>query len=333
MTRLKKFIITYWKYLVVGITIGLVVGLVIWVTFINSNQEELVRVENKPLPTPFWDNDNDFTWEMPQETTIIKDEKVYVYSILQYKEDIFNIVKEMDPDIQQTPELDIGMFWESDNSVITYNRNTGILVFQFKSKTNLGLITEATDVLSLIEKVFGYKVSQENIVVEDLPEGGVSYKGKYTIEDIPFGSIYLGTYSYVIEVTAQGNITKLSIFLYNPTSVNFYSSYSALNRSEITKTKSFMINNLSWSKNYQTKPSYLRVSTKLNTLEVKKITMAYVFKDFSHGYIFPIYFVEGNAIYEDWEKTMYRANTQLYMLATDPKYVVENKELQLANPD
>lgn len=334
MKKLKKFIKTYWKYLVVGIIVGLIIGLFIWLAFVNSKKDkESVRAENKQLPTPFWDNRNDFTWKIPQETVLLDGKKVHVYSVLQYKENILDVVRKIDSDIQQVSESDTGMFLKSDNSTITYNKNTGILVSQFESKSNLGLITDTTHVSSLLEKVFGYKVSQENMIMEKLPKGGVSYKGKYTIEDTAFGSLYLETYAYIIEVSAQGDITKLSIFLYNPASVNFYSSYSPLDRTEITTTKRFITKNISWSKNILNKESYLRVSLKLNTLDVKKITTAYVFKDFSYGYIFPIYFFEGDAVYQDWEDTTYRADTQLYMLAIDPKYVVENEKLQLAEPD
>jgi hypothetical protein len=332
---MKKFLKTYKKYILIGLGIGLVIGLLIWILVVNFNKNQKVELaENKPLPTPFQDNLNSFNWSLPRNSYLLSEnQKVKVFTILPYKEDILNIVKKLDEQAEEVSSSDLAIFWKSSNSMITYNKDTGVLIYKVLNQLNSHPINNLEDVISFVEKLVGYKATKDKIITKKLSDGGLSYRGKYNLEDFSFGSIYLESYSFIINVSSEGNITEFSVFLYNPSSVNFYSLYSPIDSRQIVSTKKFIIKNLTWDKKYASKGSHLRVSVKLNTFDAKQLSSSYTFQDFTYGYIFPIYIVDGNAVYEDWEKTTYITETQLYILAIDGQYITKNTNFLTPPPD
>ena len=61
--------------------------------------------------------------------------------------------------------------------MITYNKDTGVLIYKVLDQLNSHPINNLEDVISFVEKLVGYKATKDKIITKKLSDGGLSYRG------------------------------------------------------------------------------------------------------------------------------------------------------------
>ncbi|MHC1716502.1 MAG: hypothetical protein AB9915_01220 [Candidatus Dojkabacteria bacterium] len=326
--NIKNFLKTYKWYLVGGMLIGLLLGVIAWFLISRNKEEKLADNSNKEILSPFSENKQYTSLSLPENKDLFNTELLKVYSLTDRKSDLGTVVNKLNPNFKELFSSEYAITWKDGDDMLAYNYNTGIMNLNSKKGLNIDFkISSKQDVNNFLSEYIGY-LGEEDIEVVDNKGGTYTYNGKFLLNGYAFGSVNLNMHSFEIEVSSLNKITEFSILLFDEGKVSEYSKYTPILESEIINNEKILIKYVSFDEKYYKKSPYLQASAKIESITPSKIQKTFLFKDFDYGYIFPAYVVYGEARLKDSQDTKYVAVVELYMCAIDPKYVKENTSLE-----
>lgn len=321
--KIKEFIIKYKLYIIVGIIVITLIGVLIFIFSKGKSPTVEPPVQNKNIISPFVKDLSLVNYSIPDNKNFFTENTVSVYNILPYKDEIPALVYKFDSNIQRKYSSDSIESWISSNKTIVYYTSTGIFSIFTKDGIRQSLtIGNKEDLLGFLKTYFDYtNIKPESIVVSENTNGGYIYKGKYTMGENEFGSMNLDSYAFVVKTSANKSITELSILLYNPNSLSLYSEYSPMTEEELLKDQRVYIKRISIGESYENLNRYVKGSLSLSRLDIRNMTKGYIFSNFTHGYVYPAYILSADARYTDSKKGTHVADVLMFFMAINPKYV------------
>jgi len=326
--RIKEFIQKYRKYILTGLVLIILIG--VFVLILTQKQPETVSIQrDKKIVSPFMENTKLPNFTLPAKKDLFTEEFLSVYSILPYKRPLAELVHKFDNKAESRYPSEIVDFWMSKSNTFIYYKKTGI----FKVSSPYGLptpflIAGREDINLFITRYFELTdIDTDNILVEKNSFGGYTYKGKYLINGKTFGSAYLESYAFIIQTDKDSHITNLSILLYNKDSISVYSQYSLLSELELLSNKRVYIDRLTISENYNNLDRYIKGTIRLDSLDVREMQKAYVFTDFTGGFVYPVYIFMADARYKDFHNEVYAADIIMYIMATEQKNISSREDI------
>ncbi len=321
--EIKRFIKKYKKYIVIVLTVVALIVIFIFLLGRKKEPKEVLVPMNKEIVSPFMEYTGLPSFALPKKKALFTEEVLNVYSILPYKQSIAEVVYKFDNNARSRYPSEVMDFWKSSSNSFAYYKNTGILKISSPHGLSVtSLVDSKENIKNFISTYFGYvDIDTDNILVKSNPSGGYTYKGKYLIDGYAFGSIYLESYAYVVQTDKDSNINNLSIFLYNRNSPSVYSRYPVLGEPELLLNKRVYIDRLTISENYNKLDRYVKGTINLESLNISEMEKAYIFTDFTEGYIYPMYMFTADARYKDFNEEGYAGDILMYIMAIAQKNI------------
>ncbi len=312
----------FWKkyglYIVIGVLIGLILGVVFW---LNKKNNTTVEQTITPINSPFeYLGDTISFTNTPNDLPVSTQVKVYKTT----KPEITIVENFVARFSQKTPTISEDMYlWTFNDAVVTYSLDSSIINLNSKG----GLVTDikiggTSDVTSFLLDYFN--IREITIAkVEDLTNGKKEFRGYYSSNNLEYGSI--GIDGYALDIIADSSkLYSLSILLLDPSNIVTYQDMPTRTLSNaISRNHEIYTTYLDYDDNFKKQYPLIRASAKLKSFDVSEVIYRYIFVDQSYGYLVPMYEMKGDAQLYDSQDNKYWADTLIYMCALDSEYVTK----------
>lgn len=315
--KLPEFFKKYKWYLVIGVSIGIILGVIFWIYNKNNPKVEDIKIES--INSPFVYQDDVITFSEYKGIVDIPS-SLYVYKTSEpdYKM-VENFVRRFSQ--VKTEISDDVYLWSFSDSTVTYSISSS-LVFLTSSK---GLVTDIkigakTDVKSFLFEYFGIKDAEISDSIS-LGNGKNEYKGYYKSDTLQYGSLYLD--GYAVDIVADNSkIYSLSILMLTPDYVSKYQQMPTTALSNVvSNAHETYTKYLSYDENYEKQYPIIQASSKLKAVDIKKVGYKYAFISHDNEYVIPLYEISGDGQLVDSQGNKYWSDVLTYLCALDRTYL------------
>ncbi len=314
--RLPIFLKKYGIYIIIGATIGLVLGLILW---LNGRDSVEIDAAVTRIDSPFeYQSDVVSFTNVPSDIVISDRVKIYKTT----KPEISTIEQFVEKFSNKSPNITEDMYmWSFEDAVVTYSLNTSIL---YLNSSN-GLVTDikitgGSDIASFLFEYFNIR----DIVItntEILSENKKEYFGYYSSDNLEYGAIDINGYALKL-VADSSKLYSLSLLTLTLSNVVPYQEMPTRKLSTaVTQNHEIYPIFLSYDENFEEQYPLIRASAQLQTVEISDVVLRYIFISHDYGYILPMYEIRGDGQLQDSQTAKYWADTLLYMYALDSEYV------------
>ncbi len=316
--KLLEFCKKYKYYIIAGVCIGLVLGLIFW--FASRNNQKVEEVSITSINSPFEYQDNVITFAEDTINNVEIPSQLDVYkTVIPDFSVVNNFVKRFS---QENPDIGENAYmWSLPGYTITYSVDTSLL-FLYSEK---GLVTDIkigtkSDVKSFLLDYLGIE-DIEISEVQELAKNKMEYKGYFVSDSIQYGSLYLD--GYAIDMIADNSkIYSLSLLVLSSKDI---SKYQQMPTTTFTSTLSGnherYENYISYDENYKKQYPLIQASSKLKSVDISSASYKYVFVSNEYKYIVPVFQMKGSGLLIDSQSNKYRADILVYTCALDPSYL------------
>lgn len=315
--KLPEFFKKYKWYLLIGILVGIILGVVFWL--FNKNNPKVEEIKIETINSPFVYQDEVITFSEYKGTIEIPS-SLYVYKTSEpdYKM-VENFVRRFSQ--VKTEISDDVYLWSFSGSTVTYTVSSS-LVFLTSEK---GLVTDIkigakADVKSFLLEYFGIKDAEISDSIS-LGNGKNEYKGYYKSDTLQYGSLYLD--GYAVDIVADNSkIYSLSILMLTPDYVSKYQQMPTSSLANvISNARETYTKYLSYDENYEKQYPIIQASSKLKSVDIKKANYKYAFISHDNEYIIPLYEISGDGQLVDSQGNKYWSDVLTYLCALDRTYL------------
>lgn len=320
MDKIKKFFVKYKKYILIGGVIGLILGVLCWLYI--ANEKKSVPTTTESISSPFVTlGYGTAVNNVPNNIDLSESQEVYKTT---KPED--QIIKDFVKQFYKGNPIANGengtILWSFNTTNISYVEDSSLLFITSTNGLSINTILAssqiAQDFLTTSFSVNNIKITEE----QNLGNGQKQYNGYITTGDTSLGSLYLEGYG--VQITVKGNILYSLSLLYLPSAniIKYQSMPSSQLRDLLSNAEYPMyVSYLSEDENYQKQNPIIQASTKLKTFSLKTYKNIYLFDNFTYGYIFPAYKLNGDGSLIDSQNKTYWADTNVYICSLNPQYL------------
>lgn len=328
MAKIKNFIKTYKKYIIIGLIIGMIIS-VLWAVYLLI-REDTTPVEIKTIESPFLSEEEN-TSIVNYDLLSIPSE-LPIYSILQPDDYLATeFVDQFNKSDETLSETEDNMVWNFENNYFIYDKNASLMYIVANGGIDTSLSSGNISVIQEYLKSILNNLEIVNISTKILENDHLQVKGNFAINDLEIGSIYLGGYSVIAEFDSDGNLYKLDTLLLNTSNISEYQTMPLSSISDLLSISKYpkYINMKEYDEAYSDLYGLLKVSTKINEIDVAETSIQYIFMDYNYGYILPMYILSGEAQLEDSQGDIYWADVDAYLCSITPDYLTDKVEEEI----
>lgn len=324
---MKNFFKKYKWFILAGVILGLVlVTIFLLVAKHKKEQRASSIVNNKVFVEPFVAQNIYSIKTIPSKQSLFQNEYIPVYRIKASKASIEDLIEKLNPDFTKIAESEYSASWNFGTVLVGYNYDMGILSLTSREKTDLGIkIVDQNAVVDFFRDYFNYQVDEINVSKDS--DGNYIYSGKYSVGDFRFGSLEIDSDAYKLLVDSSGNLYQFDILLYDTSSVIQYSAYLPIDSKNLVSTRRILGKYMSINESYYEKNPIQQSSIEIVQDDPKQLVSTYLFKNFSHGYIFPVYIINSDVKVKDFVGNEYLATINYYICAVSEEFL-EKSEIE-----
>ena len=330
MNKIIEFIKKYKLYILIGITVGLIIGAII-IFFQNKNKVDISQI--KTIESPFVKQEDGIDISVSNYDLESEFETIYKTGEASTKM-ARDFVDKFYDSSENLEYSDYAMIWVYDDDIFSYILNTGLFFFNSTDGLKIGLNSLNTErVEDFLETMYeGIDIVGIN---EEIEDDLYKFTGYYSLENENFGSLYLEGYAFEMYFDQNAKLYKMSILLIDLVDISMYQQMPISNITDLTSIDNYPIYTkvLEYDENYQNQYDLIKASTKLKSFSGGKPVLQKIFIDYEYGYIVPMYKTTGDGELEDSQGDDYWAQVNLYICAISPDYLTEKQEEEMILTD
>ncbi len=306
------------------ILIGIILGIIFVVVFILTKQEKEQTTpsvaNNKVFVEPFALQSTYSIKTVPSTQSLFESEYIPVYTIRARSTSIEDLVAKLNRNLTKIAESQYAISWSFGTILVGYNYDMGLLSLTSQEKTDLGIkIVDENDVIDFFKSYLDYQV--DGISKSKDFDGGYIYTGKYNIGQFKFGSLEIDSNAYKLRVDSSNNLYQFDIFLYDASSAIEYSTYLPINPTNLVNAKRIFGKYISMHESYYGKNPIQQSSIEIIQDDPNQLISTHLFRNFSYGYIYPVYIINSDVRLKDFVGNEYLATINYYICAVSEEYL------------
>lgn len=321
MKKLLKIIKEYRTYLIIGVVVGLLLGIIFWRFY--SNRTEQLTVEPAVIDNPFQKvNENFFLDLKGKKLEISKYISVYKLSKPSI-ERMVSFVKNY-YEVNESLITENTLYLEFDNNTFLYDENSGIFYITSRNGLNLDMkINSVKDLNVFFRTYFG--IGEVEVSKTERGEGtSYIYSGFFKENDTSFGSLYLQGNAFEIVIQEDNRLMSLSTLMYDTEKgLEFSQKMPSMILPDMIKIADYpkYVTRYTKDERYLNLSAIERESARLTLVEANDLIELNVFMNYQYPYVFPVYKILGTGKLANSKGDTYLSTIEIYYCAISSEYL------------